>query len=298
MKSILFTALACSGLLAADWLTEGGTPSRDNWQQREKSLSAGNVHGLKLLWKRELAETSLTAPVILGPIFTQRGIKELVFVEGSSSTLYAVDADLGRSFWTRKVSVGAPCSEALVTPVISADGRTPLKPVYFAGTDGVVHKVSPTTSEDLETPSGGCGRALEGPAFVRLGTIQFSWKGKDVLLDRSASTWADSNGIRWLYSADTGGLQASQYGDAGLIKKWNAPGFGAPAIANGMLFSLSTRGTVQLNVLDARTGNLLYSSSETLAPAKAVSSVALANGHICFTTSANVLYCFGLPIEI
>jgi hypothetical protein len=64
-----------------------------------------------------------------------------------------------------------------------------------------------------------------------------------------------------------------------------------------MVFALSTAGTVQLNVLDAKTGNFLYSSSEALGGAQRLSGLALANGHVCFA-NAGSLFCFGLPIEI
>lgn len=94
-----------------DWLNDGGDPQRSGWQQFEKHINAGNVKDLKLLWKRQLDNksvglNSLTAPTIIGPIFTHRGIKELVFVAGASDNLYAVDADLGRVFWKRHIEGG------------------------------------------------------------------------------------------------------------------------------------------------------------------------------------------------
>jgi outer membrane protein assembly factor BamB len=296
--------MAGAGLFAADWLSDGGNPSRDNWQSREKGLTAANIKGLKLLWKKELPESAVTAPVILGSIITHRGIKELVFVEGASSTVYSVDADLGRIFWTRKFEVGAPCAGMPVTPVITpekvrtpedGEGHTPLRPIYFAAADGVVHKVLPTTGEDMGPGSGGCGKPLEVAPFVPPGTSKFPWQGREVFLKGKGATYLDSRGTRWVYTATPDGLQASMYGGA---KAWSAPGLGEPVIANGMVFALSNRGTIQLNVLDAKTGNFLYSSGENLATADHSSSLALANGHVCFTTSANVLYCFGIPIEI
>jgi outer membrane protein assembly factor BamB len=308
MKPLLFAALICSGLFAADWLSEGGDPFRDNWQQREKGLTPENVKGIKMLWKRELAEASLTAPVILGPIITHRGIKELVFAEGASGTIYAIDADLGRTFWTRKLESTKACPGMPVTPLITpervrtkedGEGHTPIRPIYFAGADGAVHKIMPTTGEDVGPTVDGCGEtSMTVAPFVPPGTTEFSWQGREVTLKGILATWADAAGVRWVYSATGRGLQASVYNGEGRQEKWVVPGLGTPVIANGMLFALSTGGTVQLNVLDAKTGNMLYSSSESLAKADRVSSLALANGHICFTTSANVLYCFGIPIEI
>jgi outer membrane protein assembly factor BamB len=293
----IWVAVALPGaMLAADWLTDGGNPSRDSWQSREKGLSTENVHGLKLLWKRDLGEASLTAPVILGPIFTHRGIKELVFVEGASSTVYSVDADLGRIFWARKLEAGAACAGMPVTPLIAPEElekRSPARPIYFLGGDGAMHKVLPATGEDMQPAVGGCGKHFEIAPFVQAGTAKFSWQGRDVVLTGAVATWTDGRS-RWIYTATAEGLRGSLYGGA---QVWTAHGLGAPVIANGMVFALSTAGTVQLNVLDAKTGSFLYSSGEALGQARQPSGIALANGHVCFT-NAGSLYCFGLPLEI
>src|SRR4051794_32091897 len=107
MKTIpaLATSLAivCALAHAAEWLSYGGDPQRSGWQRHEKFLTPQSVKGMKLLWKRQLDNqsrelNSLTAPTLLGPIITHRGIKELVFVAGSSDVVYAVDADLGKVF--------------------------------------------------------------------------------------------------------------------------------------------------------------------------------------------------------
>src|SRR4051794_1650593 len=97
-------AIACALAQAAEWLSYGGDSQRSGWQRHEKHLTPQSVKGMKLLWKRQLDNqsrelNSLTAPTLLGPIITHRGIKELVFVAGASDVVYAVDADLGKVFW-------------------------------------------------------------------------------------------------------------------------------------------------------------------------------------------------------
>src|SRR5882757_8564878 len=96
--AVLFVLLA-DGCVAQDWLTYGGDPQRTNWQRYERELNKDNVKNLRLLWKRQLdnqpdGRNALTAPLILGPTITHRGIKELVFVAGAADNVYAVDADL------------------------------------------------------------------------------------------------------------------------------------------------------------------------------------------------------------
>jgi outer membrane protein assembly factor BamB len=163
---------------AADWYNYGGDPQRSGWQRREKSLNVTSVKGLKLLWKRQLDNrsndlNSLTAPTMLGPIVTHRGIKELVFIAGSSDNLYAVDADLGKVFWKRRFDSPAPsdlhfkwsCGEGLTaTPAIAPDPDlpidatpddpededdfTPLLPIYVLSSDGNLHTVRPSDGEE------------------------------------------------------------------------------------------------------------------------------------------------------
>src|SRR6266581_3175810 len=113
--SALLAMLALTYALAyaAEWLCYGGDPQRSGWQRREKNLNTLSVRRLKLLWKRQLDNqskglNSLTAPTLLGPIFTHRGVKELVIIAGSSDNVYAVDADLGTVFWKRHLDGTAP----------------------------------------------------------------------------------------------------------------------------------------------------------------------------------------------
>jgi glucose dehydrogenase len=135
---VLIAVLGFGYLLAqaADWLNYGGDQQRMGWQRREKRLSTTSVKEMKLLWKRKLDSPSgrlksLTAPVILGPLVTHRGIKELVFVAGASDSVYAVDVDLGTVFWQRRLKVAPnldrssrlPCGQGLTaTPAFARAG--------------------------------------------------------------------------------------------------------------------------------------------------------------------------------
>ncbi len=108
----------------------------------------------------------MTAPVMLGPIVTHRGIKELVFVGGSSDNIYAVDADRGRLFWKRHVDVadaGDSCRVGLTAAPALAPappgkqvrdededgGKTPMRPFYFVSSDGVLHTIRPADGVEM-----------------------------------------------------------------------------------------------------------------------------------------------------
>jgi outer membrane protein assembly factor BamB len=315
MKRVVLVALtAALGALAADWLTDGGDPARDNWQQREKTLSAENVSDVKLLWKFAPDELALSSPVILGPIITHRGIKELVFVEGNSNTIYAIDADLGRLFWKRRMnSTGPMCFNAPPTPVIMPEtiltedddeGHTPLRTLFFMAGDGMLHSIRPTTGEDAaeaKQAAERCPEAIRIKPFAARGSPTFAWNGRTVVLGdslklpmtaTSPATWEDTSGVRWIYGADRERLQAWEYTGAELAPAWSVEGLSAPLIANGMVFAF---GEHRLHALDARTGKKLFASGTV---AGDVNALALANGHVCFTTSENILYCFGFPVEV
>src|SRR5579862_6240128 len=90
---------------AGDWLGVRGDPQGTGWQRHGKTLTVSNAKDLKLLWKRQLDDRSLSSPVIIGPTITHRGVRELVFVAGAGDNLYAVDADLGTLFWKRHFDV-------------------------------------------------------------------------------------------------------------------------------------------------------------------------------------------------
>lgn len=156
-----------SGALAAaaDWLAIRGDLQRSGWQRDEKVLTVRSVLNLHLLWKEELSHEAggLTDPLLLGPIVTHRGIKELVFVRNSKA-VYAVDADLGTIFWTRALPEGNVCSGDLpVRPAMAAsvakasyrpagedddfsDGR---KPLYVLAGNGTLYALRSSTGEDV-----------------------------------------------------------------------------------------------------------------------------------------------------
>jgi len=179
------------------------------------------------------------------------------------------------------------------------------------------------------TTSGGCGGAKDGlwaldvttpdakPRFsaaegtgvsvgfdrtIRTAVIPYQWKGRERLLTTAQSaTWADSNGTRWVYTALPQGISAFKLTEeAAMEPAWTSQKMAAPVapvIVNGMVFALSSDPAV-LYALDAATGKELYSSGKSITSPVNSSGLALANGHVCFGTADNTLYCFGIPTDI
>src|SRR5436853_7708805 len=97
----LLLPLAGSGQAPAssDWLTWGYDQERSGWNRAETTLSKENVSGLVLQWSaqlpvppREIALSTLTAPLVVEGVTTSQGRRTLVFVVGSDDTVFAIDA--------------------------------------------------------------------------------------------------------------------------------------------------------------------------------------------------------------
>jgi outer membrane protein assembly factor BamB len=134
--------------VAEDWPTFGHDPWRSGASE-EHILSPQNVGGLQLKWASQmdnlpLALNSLTAPIVVSNVTTDKGIKTLVYVAGSSDTFFALDADDGKVVWNRTFnSVASPANEPFylcpdavnATPVVD-EGK---KLVYTIARDGKLY---------------------------------------------------------------------------------------------------------------------------------------------------------------
>jgi outer membrane protein assembly factor BamB len=156
--------LYLSHLVAANWLSYGGDPQRTGWSPQETDLNRDNAKSITLLWKthvdnqpREL--NSLTAPVNVEWVTTDKGMAEIVIVGGASDNLFGMDADTGKLLWKKTFVVeGKPkqephwlCPNALnATPLIRKEG---LKASVFAiASDGTLHVLNAIDGEDRVPP--------------------------------------------------------------------------------------------------------------------------------------------------
>ncbi len=136
-------AIAATGavtlLCGADWPTKSGDPQRDGWARGEREIVTSKVQDLRLLYKRKLDNRSigldsLTSPIILSNLISYRGFKEMLFVAGSSGTVYAIDADLNQLLWETRfdkrsgkppASATSNCPGGLTASLAIAGGSSP-----------------------------------------------------------------------------------------------------------------------------------------------------------------------------
>jgi outer membrane protein assembly factor BamB len=164
MKRAIYLVLACTGMLHAqmgrtiDWFALGGDAARDGWEKGEQKFVKDDVKDFQLLWQRKLdnskhASAGLLPPVILGNLIGYRGFKELAFVAGSGNSLWSIDADLNRMYWSKHFDIakgkgGKSCGEsltaapALTPPFVFRSSAAPKAP---AGTVGATAASKPAT---------------------------------------------------------------------------------------------------------------------------------------------------------
>jgi outer membrane protein assembly factor BamB len=99
-------ALCCGLAFGENWLTAGGDNQRTGWNQDEHLLTKDNIKTMKLLWKMNTGNDpralhSLMDPLIVGSVPMSGGPKEVVYLEGTSDNLYAIDASNGKVLWQR-----------------------------------------------------------------------------------------------------------------------------------------------------------------------------------------------------
>ncbi|HJZ70922.1 MAG TPA: PQQ-binding-like beta-propeller repeat protein [Vicinamibacterales bacterium] len=108
-----------------NWNTISADAQRTGWLRTETRISADALQspaagGFQLLWKvkpenqpRQL--NTLTQPLILGNLISHKGFKSLAFFGGSGDVVYAYDYDLGKVYWSQKLSTAAASQPATLT---------------------------------------------------------------------------------------------------------------------------------------------------------------------------------------
>lgn len=259
--------LAIATLQSADWINEGGNARRTNWQPEEREITPASARNLKLIWKRQLGGGGhqLSTPIILGRLITYRGTVELVFVTSSKGFVYAVDGDFGKVFWTHQLPLNSNRCATVATPALTPlapgfdpddDGPQPLRPLYVLAPDAMLHTLNPIDGKDYSMPR---------PASCAASLVVRGTKSYAAGPAPNNAVWRDARGARHTY-----------------------PG---AVVAGGVAFVLQ-KSTGELQAFDALTRELLYRSGPTN---PAAGSLAVANGHVCFTALDSTLYCFGFP---
>jgi hypothetical protein len=109
-------AAVAQGRGAQIWTTASGDAARTASVRNDARISRDTLSrpGFQLLWKRPLeTRAALSQPVFSAPGFiTYKGFKGLAYVAGASDTVYAIDYDLNRMFWTKRMNDGAVAAPA------------------------------------------------------------------------------------------------------------------------------------------------------------------------------------------
>jgi outer membrane protein assembly factor BamB len=131
--AFLWTGPACAqfGRGSGDWTTSGNDAQRSSWVRTDAKISPQSIRksGFHFLWKVKLskdqkASTPVTPPVLLNFYIGYRGFRSLGFLGGASDNVYAVDTDLARIEWHKRLSSAlsrqsgsSNCAETLVSDV-------------------------------------------------------------------------------------------------------------------------------------------------------------------------------------
>jgi hypothetical protein len=150
--------------IADNWLSYGHDPQRTGWSPKETDINRDNAKSMTLIWKTHLDNqprelNSLTAPVNVEWITTDKGMAEIVIVGGASDNLFALDAGSGKLIWKKSFEAESKprqepfwlCPNALNdTPLIRKDGLKAT--VFVIAGDGKVHTLNAINGEDRTPP--------------------------------------------------------------------------------------------------------------------------------------------------
>lgn len=132
----------------AEWVTSGSDAQRSHSIPSDPKISPENMQkpGFEFLWKRKLPNepvqlNSLTPAILMDRYIGYRGFRSFAFIAGSSNTIWAIDSDLNRVEWERKLPVtssagSANCPGGLTSPVARATVADYPVPNTFGGLGG------------------------------------------------------------------------------------------------------------------------------------------------------------------
>jgi outer membrane protein assembly factor BamB len=121
-------ALAQSGR-TAEWVTSGADAQRSQWIPNDPKISVEGLEtpGFQFLWKSKLTNdannpnaavqlNSLTPAILMDRYIGYRGFRSFAFVAGSSDTIYALDSDLNKIEWQKRLGSATPLAGSSACP--------------------------------------------------------------------------------------------------------------------------------------------------------------------------------------
>lgn len=149
-----------------NWNTLSADAQRTAWLRTETRISAATLTGpeaggFRLLWTirpetEAKRSTMLTQPLILGNLISHKGFKALMFVGGSSDTVWAYDYDLAKVYWTQKLntSVASAATSTCGVPLMAITRNTPLNQSAVPGAVWAARGGPAPTPPPTPTPAG------------------------------------------------------------------------------------------------------------------------------------------------
>jgi len=171
MNRIPAWAVVCAGCLffwtstarpQADWTTPGYDAQRSSWIRADGKISATSVQGpdFKLLWKMKLDNeprqlNALTPPVLFDFYIGHRGFRSFGFIGGSSGKIFAMDTDLARMDWEKRLGSQPPSGSLDCPGGMTANVTRP--------TAAAIPPLIPFVGRGRRNPAGsGVGKPNEG----------------------------------------------------------------------------------------------------------------------------------------
>lgn len=145
---IYFGAIVLGGgaAQAQDWRTAGFDAQRSQWMRSNGNIAPDTVKSpdFELLWKVQVKNTprqmsAMTPPILLERIVGYRGFRALGFFGTSDGYIYAIDTDLARMEWERRIDSGPISADATIacpgglTSTLARPTRYEFPPPSFGG---------------------------------------------------------------------------------------------------------------------------------------------------------------------
>jgi outer membrane protein assembly factor BamB len=115
MRILIFlvvTGLAVGQNRNAEWVTSGADAQRSYWIPNDPKISVEGLQqsAFQFLWKSQLGKDILTPAILMDRYIGYRGFRSFAFAASISNTIYALDSDLNRIEWQKRL--GEPASFA------------------------------------------------------------------------------------------------------------------------------------------------------------------------------------------
>jgi outer membrane protein assembly factor BamB len=162
----------------SEWVTNNGDAQRSSWIRSDPKISRESLQkpGFQLLWKLKLNNdprhlNSLTAPPLLNGY---PGFRSLASVGGSSDKVFAIDSDLGRMAWEKRLTTvssskrgSLPCPGGMTANLTRPTGAAIPSLPYGAGSnalgngpfliyalagDGMLHSMEISNGDAYQAP--------------------------------------------------------------------------------------------------------------------------------------------------